>query len=173
MNLPKLTQRHGVGKCSWKNDTSKGFPCGSLGKESTCNILTWLGRSPGGGHGSPLQYSFLENPHGQKSLVGYSPLGHKVSDTTEQLRTDLTQSCHKSSICKIQNIVEAQSINVWFKKKTKRKSVRIVRKELTEAKEWILFHIQRREDIPPRPIETRRRKRPWETHNINIKIERG
>ena len=112
MNLPKLTQRHGVGKCSWKNDTSKGFPCGSLGKESTCNILTWLGRSPGGGHGSPLQYSFLENPHGQKSLVGYSPLGHKVSDTTEQLRTDLTQSCHKSSICKIQNIVEAQSINV-------------------------------------------------------------
>ena len=62
MNLPKLTQRHGVGKCSWKNDTSKGFPCGSVGKESTCNILTWLGRSPGGGHGSPLQYSFLENP---------------------------------------------------------------------------------------------------------------
>ena len=23
-----------------------------------------LGRSPGGGHGNPLQYSFLENPHG-------------------------------------------------------------------------------------------------------------
>ena len=95
MNLPKLTQRHGVGKCCWKNDTSKGFPYGSVGKESTCKILTWLGRSPGGGHGSPLQYSFPENPHGEKSLVGYSPLGHKVSDTTEQLSTDLTQSCHK------------------------------------------------------------------------------
>ena len=24
-----------------------------------------LGRSPGGGHGNTLQYSYLENPHGQ------------------------------------------------------------------------------------------------------------
>ena len=31
-----------------------------------------LGRSPGG-HGSPLQYSCLENPHGQRSLAGYNP----------------------------------------------------------------------------------------------------
>ena len=31
------------------------------------------GRSPGGGHGNPLQYACLENPHGQRSLVGYSP----------------------------------------------------------------------------------------------------
>ena len=30
-------------------------------------------RSPGGGHGSLLQYSCLESPHGQRSLVGYSP----------------------------------------------------------------------------------------------------
>jgi len=29
-----------------------------------------LGRSPGGGHGNPLQYSCLENPHGQRSLAG-------------------------------------------------------------------------------------------------------
>ena len=26
--------------------------------------------SPGGGHGNPLQYSCLENPHGQRSLAG-------------------------------------------------------------------------------------------------------
>ena len=32
-----------------------------------------LRRSPGGGHGHPLQYSCLENPHGQRSLEGYSP----------------------------------------------------------------------------------------------------
>ena len=38
----------------------------------------WLGRSPGGGHGNPLQYSCLENPDGQRSLVGYSPWGHRV-----------------------------------------------------------------------------------------------
>ena len=36
-----------------------------------------VGRSPGGGHGNPLQYSCLENLHGQGSLVGYSPWGGK------------------------------------------------------------------------------------------------
>ena len=35
--------------------------------------ISGLGRSPGRGHGNPLQYSCLENPHGQMSLVGYSP----------------------------------------------------------------------------------------------------
>jgi len=45
------------------------------------------GRSPGGGHCNPLQYSCLENPHGQRSLAGYSPLGHKELDMTEQLNT--------------------------------------------------------------------------------------
>ena len=45
----------------------------------------WVGRSPGGGHGNPLQYSSLENPCGQRSLVGYSPRGRKESD---RLRTD-------------------------------------------------------------------------------------
>ena len=39
------------------------------------------------GHGNPLQYSCLENPHGQRSLAGYSPWGHKESDTTERLST--------------------------------------------------------------------------------------
>ena len=34
-----------------------------------------LGRSPGGEHGNPLQYSCLENPHGQSNLAGYTPLG--------------------------------------------------------------------------------------------------
>ena len=40
-------------------------------------------RSPGEGNGNPLQCSSLENSHGQKSLAGYSPWGHKESDTTE------------------------------------------------------------------------------------------
>ena len=63
---------------------------GSDSKESVCSVgdLVWipgLGRSPGGGHGNPLQYSCLENPHGQRILVGYSPRGRKESDTTEPL----------------------------------------------------------------------------------------
>ena len=55
-----------------------GFPGGSDGKESICNMgdqgsIPELGRSPGGGYGNPLQYSCPENPHGQKRVVGYSP----------------------------------------------------------------------------------------------------
>ena len=43
-----------------------GFPCGSAGKESTCNSgdlgsIPGLGRSPGEGKGYPLQYCVLEN----------------------------------------------------------------------------------------------------------------
>jgi len=40
-----------------------------------------LGRSPKGGHGNPLQFSYLENPHGQRSLASYSPWGRKESDS--------------------------------------------------------------------------------------------
>ena len=69
-----------------------GFPGGSDGKESLCNardlgLILGLGRSPGAGHGNQLQYSCLENPHGQRSLVGYSAWGHRESDTTERLNT--------------------------------------------------------------------------------------
>ena len=37
--------------------------------------------------GNPLQYSCLENPHGQRNLAGYSPWGRKESDSTERLST--------------------------------------------------------------------------------------
>ena len=42
-----------------------------------------LRRSPRDGNGNPLQYSCLEKFHGQRSLAGYSPWGHKESDMTE------------------------------------------------------------------------------------------
>ena len=69
-----------------------GFPGGSDGKESACNVgdlgfVPGLGRFPGGGYGNPLQHSGLENPLGQRSLAGCSPWGHKESDTTERLST--------------------------------------------------------------------------------------
>ena len=41
-----------------------------------------LGRSPGGGHGNPLQHSCLENPHGQRSMAGDSPWGRKAKSRT-------------------------------------------------------------------------------------------
>ena len=45
-------------------------------------LICGLGRSVGCGS-NPQQYSCLENPHGQRSLVGYSPRGQKGSDTNE------------------------------------------------------------------------------------------
>ena len=74
----------------------------SAGKESTCNAgdpssIPELGRSPGGGHTNPLQYSCLENPHGQRSLVSYSPCSCKELDMTEQLST-AQHSVYKSML---------------------------------------------------------------------------
>ena len=65
------------------------FPGGSVGKESTCNAgglgsIPGLGRSPGGGHSNPLQYSCLENPHGQRSLADWA-LVHGVAKRQTQL----------------------------------------------------------------------------------------
>ena len=62
-----------------------GFPCGSAGKESACNVgdlssVPGLGRSPGEGDGYPLQYSGMENS--KHSVVDEVT---KESDTTEQL----------------------------------------------------------------------------------------
>ena len=60
-----------VGKVPWRRDRLPtpvflGFPGGSAGKESACNVgdlgfVHGLGRSPGEGKGCPLQYSGLEN----------------------------------------------------------------------------------------------------------------
>ena len=75
----------------------KGFPDSSAGKESSCNAgdpdsIPGLGRSPGV-HGNTLQYSCLENPNGQRCLVGYSLWGRKEQDTTEPLSTAQHDIC--------------------------------------------------------------------------------
>ena len=69
-----------------------GFPGGADGKESACNagdpgLTPGSESSPGEGNGNPLQYSHLENPHGQRSLVGYSPRSRKESDMSEHPST--------------------------------------------------------------------------------------
>ena len=67
-----------------------GFPGGVEGKESACNAgdtgsVPGSGRFPGEGNGNLLQYSCLGESHGQRSLVAYSPWGHKESDITERV----------------------------------------------------------------------------------------
>ena len=41
----------------------------------------WVGKTPQGGHGNPLQYSYLENPQGQRSLQGATAHGVAKSQT--------------------------------------------------------------------------------------------
>ena len=55
--------------------SSRGFPGGSVGEESICNAwdtgdsgpIPESGKSPGGGHSNPFQYSCLENPMGREA----------------------------------------------------------------------------------------------------------
>ena len=80
---------------SWLNSTLLllsafvGFPSGSKGKKSACSegnlaLIPGLGRSLRG-NGLPTLVFWPGEFHGQRSLVGYSPWGHKKSDTTEWL----------------------------------------------------------------------------------------
>ena len=91
-----------VRKISWRTDRLD-FSSGSDDQESACSTgdlgsVSRLGRSPGGRHGNPPQYSCLENPHGQRSLVGYSPWSWEESDMAERLST-LHFTKRNSSFC--------------------------------------------------------------------------
>ena len=75
------------------------FPAGSDRKESACNegdlgSIPGLGKSPRVEHGNSLQYSCLENPHGQRSLEGYSS-----RDRTERLSTHSSSRRGRRSFC--------------------------------------------------------------------------
>ena len=83
------------------------FPGGSASKEYSCNVgdlgsIPGLERSPEEGHVNPLLYTCLDNPHGQRSLVGNSPWGHKESDMTEQLspsrEKEYSGNCYKANL---------------------------------------------------------------------------
>ena len=71
-----------------------GFPGGTCGKEHTCQsrrhkrcgFTSWVGRSPGGGHGNPLQYSCLENPMDRGT---WPIMVHRVAKSQTRL-SDLT-----------------------------------------------------------------------------------
>ena len=58
-------------------------PSVSEGDLRDADLIPGSGKSPEGGHGNPLQCSCLENPHGQRRLVGYHPWDRKESDMTE------------------------------------------------------------------------------------------
>ena len=78
-------------------------PSADAADVSDVGSVPGLGRCPGGMHGNPAQYSCLQNSHGQKSLAGYSPWGHKESDTTE--RPSTAQHTH---------IIHTQKFSTYF-----------------------------------------------------------
>ena len=78
-----------------------GFPGGSKSKESAYNAgdlksTPGSGRYPGGGHGNPLQNSFLENPMDRGAWQAYSLWGRKESDMTERLTVLLSKGWNLS-----------------------------------------------------------------------------
>ena len=76
----------------------EGLPWWLSDKESTCQVgesgsIPGLGRSLGEGNDNPPQYSCPGKSHGQRSLVGYSPWGHK------RVRHDLVTKQHLYRKC--------------------------------------------------------------------------
>ena len=74
------TSRNGIHRRSSSSCTALVVknPPAKAGDRRDVGSIPGSGRSPGGGHGNPLQCSCLENPHGQRSLAGYSPWGRRV-----------------------------------------------------------------------------------------------
>ena len=78
---------------------AKGFPGGSkesarqTGDARDTDSIPGSGRFPGEGNGNPFHYSCRGSPIGQRSLGGYSPRGHKKSDTAGRACMHAAQSC--------------------------------------------------------------------------------
>ena len=63
----------------------------NAGDVRDADLIPGSGRSLAGGHG-PTAMFLPGEPHGQRSLAGYSPWGQKESDTTERL--SIAQICY-------------------------------------------------------------------------------
>ena len=72
------------------------------------SLISELGRSPGEGYGNSLQYSCLENPHGQRSLAGCSPLGSQrvQHDCAIKHSTYVEQVTNKTLLYSIGNSIQ-------------------------------------------------------------------
>ena len=67
-----------------------GLPWWLSGKESACQFRShwfhpWFGKIPWRSKWQPTPMFWSGESHGQRSLAGYSPWGHKEMDTTSQL----------------------------------------------------------------------------------------
>ena len=103
-----------LGFYCWEiNCHNSGLPGGSVGKESTCNaedlgsINPWSGRIPWRKAWQPTPVFLPGESHGQRSLAGCSPWGHKELDMTELLNT--AQQLKTIQICSLRVYVSQGS----------------------------------------------------------------
>ena len=113
-----------------------GFPSGSVSKESACNIrdmglFPGLGRSPEGGHGNPLHYSYLENPHRQKSQMRQSMWSQRVNHNCDVAHT--LSSGEKSEAAGRQRDCSLQYTEFQMKE---------LHVESSGAYQWVLLSVQ-------------------------------
>ena len=74
-----------LAKISWSVWYTRGFPGGISGKEPACQSRRckrhgfdpWVSKIPQGGHGNPLQYSWLENP---MDRAAWQPTAHRIAE---------------------------------------------------------------------------------------------
>ena len=78
----------------------QGFPGCSMVKNLPANAgdefnrkSPWVGRAPGGRNGNPFQHHLPGESHGRRTLAGYSPWGHKESDSIERLSNFYKNPC--------------------------------------------------------------------------------
>ena len=79
--------------------SGKEFGC-QCRRHKRCRFDPWVRKIPWKRAWQLFQYYCLENHHGQRSLVGYSPWGWKESDMTEPPLSPYTQK-HVQSLLKI------------------------------------------------------------------------
>ena len=124
----QVTKSFRVNQCFlWK---TKGFTGSASGKESACycrkrkrcRYIPWSGRSPGGGHGNPLQYSCLENPMDRGA---WQATVHRVAKNRTQLkwlgmqRLDLFSFFKKEIKRKADKIDETRVFKHWTTGRTR------------------------------------------------------
>ena len=79
-------------------------PPANAGDVRDVGLIPGSGRSPAGGCSNSLQYARLENPHGQRSLSGYSLRDHTESHMTKATEHSGVQKCGKATHFRTRNV---------------------------------------------------------------------
>ena len=103
--LPVWHSSFPLATCSTPGSAYMGLPRRRSGKEPSCKFRRcgldpWAGKIPWRRKWQPTPVLLSGKSHGQRSLAGYHPQGHKESDTTQRLKNNKVSICqHHYPIC--------------------------------------------------------------------------